>query len=50
MAFILVISTLYLALNYYVYSRISGGLKLATGAARILLALFLACALAFIPA
>jgi len=50
MLFLLVFSTIYLGTNYYIYSRIAGGLNLSIGARKILLAAFLAAALCFIPA
>jgi len=50
MIFILVFSIGYLALNYYVYSRIAGGLNLSSSASKILLSAFLLAALSFIPA
>jgi len=50
MIFILVFSISYLALNYYVYSRIAGGLNLSNGVSKMLLSAFLLAALSFIPA
>jgi len=50
MIFIIGFSVSYLALNYYVCSRIAGGLNLSRKASIILLACFLLAALSFIPA
>ncbi len=50
MIFILVFSILYLALTYYIYNRIAGGLNLSAGASKVLLLIFALAALSFIPA
>jgi len=47
--FILVFSIIYIALNYYVYSHIVGGLNLSNGASKNLLLFFLIATLSFIP-
>ncbi|SPD75708.1 conserved membrane hypothetical protein [uncultured Desulfobacterium sp.] len=49
MLFILCFSAIYLSLNYYVYSRIVGGLNLQPGARKIMLPCFLTLAALFIP-
>ena len=50
MLFILGFSIIYLASNYYVYSRISHGLTLSGHASKTLLVVFFLAALSFIPA
>ncbi|MBU1056438.1 MAG: metallophosphoesterase [Proteobacteria bacterium] len=48
--FLLVSSIIYLALNYYIYSRITGGLNLSIRASKILLVFFILATFSFIPA
>jgi predicted MPP superfamily phosphohydrolase len=48
--FLLVSSIIYLVLNYYIYSRIKGGLNLSGGTSKILLLFFIIATFSFIPA